>query len=147
MFESCGYKWKFVRVVDKRTGAKTTTVCMVKPVNQDIGWARAGVAVFSPNREVVKEFDNLGTYDAKRNAVKANNPKTNPDSIRVFVTHTDKFRKDVGRLIALNNAVNNLNLNPELSEGVLTDFDESDYGIADYMDLSTPEWQWLDNYL
>lgn len=145
MFTSNGYKWRFIRIPDKRTGSKTTTVCMIKPVGMNIGWARAGKAKFSPNREVVKEFDSLETYNAKRLAKEAGQTDEELEKISVHVTYTDSFNKAVGRIVSLHDALVNMGYDSLFCNNVMDDaINQPEF----YKNLPTGlEWDWLDTYL
>lgn len=142
MFTSQGYQWRFIRIPDKRTGSKTTTVCMIKPMHQQIGWARAGIAQFSPNREVVKEFDSLETYNAKRLAKEAGRTDEEVDNIKVFITYTDSFNKNIGRVVALHNALVNMGYDSLFCNNVMDDYFDNE-------PVSLPlgnQWDWVDVY-
>lgn len=142
MFSACGYKWRFIRVPDKRTGSKTTTVCLVKPENMNIGWAKAGVAEFSPNRESVKVIDESETDWAIVNAEKANNPKTDVTKIQVFINYIDYFNKAVGRVIALHKALENMKFNSEFCNTVMDALFQIDNATLP----EGPQWKWLSEY-
>ena len=132
MFNTNNYDFRFIRVNDSVTGAKTTTICLVKPDNMYIGWARAGVAYFSPNREIVKEID---TDKSRKVSEIIGETKV------IKRQYVDKFDKSVGRVVSLKKALINM--------GFL-DF-EIHFIMIDYIEDNPlpkgPQWMWLYDWI